>query len=192
MPGHRVTWGDLVATEPTPAEVEAAAPDLAAAYNDPHNAPLMGHVDALTAADVVDHYGDLDDEGAHAFLLQRHGELVGDGDFRDLDEDAGDAEFAIMVATRASQGKGLGTRFAIMLHAFGFGVLGLRRVYVAIVPHNAGSLRLFEKLGYRRDDSERAREFADDPNDRTFSLDRATFEELHAAALAEIEIAPRA
>ena len=191
MSGHRVAWGDLVAIEPTPDEVKAAAPALAAAYNDPHNAPLMGHVDALTAHDVVDHYADLDDEGAHAFLLQRGGELVGDGDFRDLDDDTGDAEFAIMVAARATQGKGLGTHFAIMLHAFGFGVLGLRTVYVAIVPHNAGSLRLFEKLGYRRDDSPRAREFADDPHDLTFSLDRATFEDLHAAALAEIEIAPR-
>jgi RimJ/RimL family protein N-acetyltransferase len=191
MSGHRVAWGDLVALEPTPDELTAAAPALADAYNDPHNAPLMGHVDALTAADVVDHYGDLDDEGAHAFLLTQHGELVGDGDFRDLDDDAGDAEFAIMVAARASQGRGLGTRFAIMLHAFGFGVLGLRKVYVAIVPQNAGSLRLFEKLGYRPDDSDRARDFADDPSDRTFSLDRATFEELHAGALAEIEIAPR-
>ena len=41
-----------------------------------------------------------------------------------------------MIAARATQGRGLGARFAIMLHAFGFGPLGLDRIYVGIVPAN--------------------------------------------------------
>ncbi len=190
MPRHRVVWGDLAAIEPTPEEVAAAAPALAAAYNDPHNAPLMGHVDALTADDAMDHYADLADEGAHAFLLYERGELAGDGDLRDLDEEARDCEMAIMIAARASQGRGLGTRFAIMLHAFAFRALELSRVYVAIVPRNYASRRMFEKLGYVLDDSDRARELAE-PGDLTFSLERSVFETLHRAALAEIEITPR-
>jgi RimJ/RimL family protein N-acetyltransferase len=190
MPRHRIVWGDLAAIEPTPEEVAAAAPVLGAAYNDPHNAPLMGHVDALTAGDVMDHYADLADEGAHAFLLYEAGELAGDGDLRDLDDEARDCEMAIMIAARASQGRGLGTRYAIMLHAFAFRALALARVYVAIVPRNYASRRMFEKLGYVLDDGDRARELAE-PGDLTFSLERSVFETLHRVALAEIEISPR-
>lgn len=173
---HRIAWGDLVAIEPTAAEVEAAAPALAAAYSDPHNAPLMGHGEPLDRDDVIDHYADLADEGAHPFLLEHGGALAGDGDLRGIDPAHGDAECAILIAARAAQGKGLGTRFAIMLHAFGFRTLGLARVYVAIVPANTGSRRLFEKLGYRLDDSARARAFADDATDLTFSVEREAFE----------------
>jgi RimJ/RimL family protein N-acetyltransferase len=187
MPRYRVVWGDLAAVEPTPDEVAAAAPALAAAYNDPHNAPLMGHVDALTAGDVLDHYADLADEGGRAFLLYEHGVLAGDGDLRDLDDESRDCELAIMVAARASQGRGLGTRYAIMLHAFAFRALELARVYVAIVPQNYASRRMFEKLGYLPDDGDRARELAE-PGDLTFCLERSVFETLHRVSLAEIEI----
>jgi RimJ/RimL family protein N-acetyltransferase len=186
---HRIVWGDLVAFEPTPDEVAAAAPALAAAYSDAHNAPLMGHTAPLEPADVIDHYADLADEGARAFLLHDRGVLAGDGDLRDIDDGA--AELAILIAARAAQGKGLGTRFAIMLHAFAFRVLGLTRVYVAIVPANAASLRLFARLGYQPDDSPAARDYADEPSDLTFSLERAAFEQRHAAELSAIEITPR-
>ena len=42
-----------------------------------------------------------------------------------------------------------------MLHAFGYDVLGLERIYISVIPANAASRRLFEKLGYQRDDSPR-------------------------------------
>jgi RimJ/RimL family protein N-acetyltransferase len=190
MARYRIEWttelGELVACEPTEAEVAAVAPELAAAYSDPHNAALMGHVELLDADDVVDHYGDLIDEGAHAFLLHHDGALAGDADVREIDDGA--AEFAIMVGPRAAQGRGLGTRFAVMLHAFAFRVLGLSRLYVAIVPANAASLRLFDKLGYRPDSSPAARDYADDPDDMTFSVERATFERLQALSLAQIRM----
>jgi len=96
-----------------------------------------------------------------------------------------------MVAARAAQGRGLGTRFAIMLHAYAFQTLGLARVFVAIVPANVASIRLFAKLGYAPDDSPRARDFADDETDLTFSVDRATFEARCADAIAAIRITPR-
>ncbi len=192
MPRYRVEWatdaGPLAAVEPTEDEVAAVAPALAAAYSDPHNAPLMGHTEPMGADDVIDHYADLADGGARAFLLFQGDELAGDADLREIE--AGAAEFAIMVAARASQGRGLGTRFAILVHAFGFRTLELERIYVAIVPANVASQRLFARLGYQADDSAAARAFADEPDDLTFSIDRATFEAAHAAARAEIAIAP--
>jgi RimJ/RimL family protein N-acetyltransferase len=190
----RIDWttaaGRLAAIEPTRAEIAAHAAALAAAYNDPHNAPLMGHAELLSVDDVVEHYGELLDDGDHPFLLYLDDELAGDADFRGLNA-AHAAEFAFMIAARGAQGKGLGTKLATMIHAFGFAQLGLARIYAAIVPANTASRRVFEKLGHTVDRSAAARAFADEDDDIVMSIDRATFERAHAAALAELKITPR-
>ena len=182
----RISWstqlGHLVAIEPTAAEVREHAAALARAYNDPRNAPLLGHSSPLTEADVIAHYASL----AHGFLLFVDGALAGDGDVRGVAEGA--AEFAFLIASPAAQGRGLGTRFATMIHAFGFGTLGLARMYASIVPDNVASRRVFEKLGYTVDGSAAARAYADEDGDVVMSIERATFERRHAAALAQIAV----
>ena len=92
------------------------------------------------------------------------------------------------IAARCS---GLGTRIAIMLHAFGFATLGLERIYASIIPDNVASRRVFDKLGYAVDTSPAARAFADEPGDIIMAISRATFQRAHAAHLAEIQLAPR-
>lgn len=189
----RIDWetdaGQLAAFEPTPEDVRAHAAELAAAYNEPRNAALMGHTAPFTADDVIDHYADMADEGARQFFLVRDGALAGDADLRGLADGA--AEFAFMIGAPSAQGKGLGTRFALMVHAFGFGELGLATIYASVAPQNVGSRRVFEKLGYQVDASPAARAYADEPEDVVLSIDRATFERAHAAALAGIRVAPR-
>jgi RimJ/RimL family protein N-acetyltransferase len=171
-PGFRIDWaspaGVLLAIEPRLDEVAAHADALAVAYNDPRNAPLMGHADAISATEVVDHYEAMQDEGARPFLLYVDGAFAGDADLRGLTSDRGGgaAEFAFMVASPAAQGRGLGTRFAVMVH-------------------------VFDKLGYRLDGSLAARAYAETPDDLTLSIDRATFEGLHLPELAEIRVAMR-
>jgi len=149
----------------------------------------MGHTEPISDDEVVDHYGASAEGGARAFLLHVDGALVGDGDLRGLRDGA--AEFAFMIAAPSIQGKGLGTRFAVMIHAFGFVQLGLARIYASVVPHNVASRRVFEKMGYQLDDGPEARSYADEPGDVTLVIDRATFERNHAQALAQIQIAPR-
>ena len=167
----------------------AAIAALAAAYNDPHNAPLLGHTEDVDEDDVIAHYADVAEAGGRNFLVLADDQLVADGDLRKVGRGA--AEFAFMVASPGAQGKGLGTRIATMIHAFGFHRLALDRIYASIIPGNAASRRVFEKLGYRIDDSPAAREYADDPGDVTMVIDRAAFERSHAQAMAEIEIAVR-
>jgi len=192
LPGFRIDWstpaGALCALEPRLDEVAAHVGVLAEAYNDPHNAPLLGHQATISESEVLDHYESLLGQGAHPFLLYRDGELVGDGDVRGIGDGA--AEFAFLIASTAAQGRGLGTKFATMIHLFAFAHLPIDRIYASIIPANAASRRVFEKLGYAVDGSAAAREFAD-TGDVTMSVDRATFERLHAAALAEIRIAMR-
>jgi RimJ/RimL family protein N-acetyltransferase len=191
--GFRIDWqtevGALAAIEPTLEEVTAHAARLAAGYNDPRNAELMGHTAPITIDEVVDQYDAASQDGVRSFLLFVDGALVGDGDLRGIR--AGSAEFAFMIAAPTLQGKGLGTRFAVMIHAFGFAQLRLARIYASVVPQNIASLRVFEKVGYRVDDGPEARSYADEPGDLTLAIDRATFERAHARALEQILIGER-
>ncbi len=195
VPGYRIDWetpsGKLLAIEPRLDEVAGHARELALAYNEPHNAALMGHHEAISETEVVDHYEAMSDAGARAFLLYLDGELAGDADLRGLKDGA--AEFAFLVAARAAQGKGLGTRFATMIHAFAFQALALDHIYASVVPANTASRRVFEKLGFELDTSAAARAFVDKDaqDDLTFSIDRITFEGLHVAELSEIRVAMR-
>jgi RimJ/RimL family protein N-acetyltransferase len=218
QPLCQIAWvtpaGRLVAIEPRPDEVMRYAELLAAAYNDPRNAPLLGHTEDVDPDDVVAHYGDVAEAGGHNFLvfIERSetagggpdgfaggaggnglrgldGALAADADLRKVG--GGAAEFAFMVASPAAQGKGLGTRVATMVHAFGFRRLGLERIYASIIPGNAASRRVFDKLGYQLDASPAARAYADEPGDLTMGIDRAVFERSHAQAMAEIEISVR-
>lgn len=184
-----ITHGPLLALEPTPDEIRAHAAALAAGYNEPTNAELMGHTAEIPPDEVVDSYAESIANGMRAFLLFDDGAFVGDGNLRGIRN--GTAEFAFMVAARASQGKGLGTRFARMIHAFGFRTLELTRIYASVVPHNTASRRVFEKLGYAVDDSPAARAYADEPGDVVLSLDRATFLAGNADVLDQIRIALR-
>ncbi|HWU87084.1 MAG TPA: GNAT family N-acetyltransferase, partial [Kofleriaceae bacterium] len=174
--------------EPVLDEVAPLAPRLAEAYNDPRNAPLLGHTAELSEADVIEHYRGLIEGGARPFLFYRDGALAGDGDLRGMDGEA--AELAFLIADPAAQGRGLGTRFALMLHALAFGPLGLARIYASVIPANTASRRVFQKLGYADDDTELARAYADD-GDLVLSIDRATFERHHGAEAAQVRIARR-
>ncbi len=188
QPRFELQWstpvGELRAIEPVTAEVRQHARALAVAYNDPRNAALLSHTEMLSEADVLEHYA----SGGRMFLLFRDGTLSGDGDLRGISHAA--AEFAFLIASPDAQGKGLGTRFAIMLHAFAFAQLEVRRVYASVVPQNVASRRVFEKLGYLPDASAEARACAD-AGDVTLSVDRATFDRLCAGAVTEIRMAVR-
>jgi RimJ/RimL family protein N-acetyltransferase len=184
----------LVAMEPTEAEIDEAAASLADFYNEPHNRRMMAHEEELSAADVRAYYRELREEGGRPFLLYRQGEgepptLVGDADVRNIEGETG--EVAIMIGGRDVQGRGLGTRFMIMVHAFAFRALNLDRIYVSIIQANAASRRVFEKLGYLPDDSPAARDLADDETDVTLSLERARFEAARAAELGAIRVFAR-
>lgn len=184
----------LVAFEPTEAELAPHVDALVAAYNDPRNAALLGHTAHLAASDVRAHYDTLRADGAHPLLFLRDAHLVGDGDLRGIASLLGTrdrvAEFAFLVAAPGNQGRGLGTRFATMVHALAFGPLALTRVYASVIPSNAASLRVFEKLGYELDTSAAARAIAD-AGDVTLSITRTGFCSRHAEAMAGIVVAMR-
>jgi RimJ/RimL family protein N-acetyltransferase len=190
-----IEWSDgadaLRAFEPSEGELIAAAPVLARAYGAPHNSRMMGQAPgtAFDASDVIAHFARVRAGGGHPFLLQRAAGLAGDADVRN--PAPGSAELAILIADPAAQGRGLGTRFARMLQLFAFRVLDLERLYVAIIPGNTASLRLFEKLGYTPDDSPAARRHADEATDVTLSLARDQFQREAAPELVAVRLQAR-
>jgi RimJ/RimL family protein N-acetyltransferase len=181
--------GELRVYEPTLAEVLVAAPLLAAFYNDSHNAAMMTNEEEATAADVVDIFHAMRAAGDRPFFLEQDGELMGDGDFRNVQ--GVEAEFAVMVGRRVKQNRGLGTRFAAMLHGAAFRVLGFERIYATVIPRNVASRRMLDKLGYQVDSSPRAASFADHDDDIAMSVDRQQFDRVHAEILTQLVITAR-
>jgi RimJ/RimL family protein N-acetyltransferase len=172
---------ELCLIEPTIEEVRLHAAALAQDYNEPRNRALMTNEHDFTGKDVVDQFASMQAEGGRPFLLFDEHDLVGDCDLRHID--GASAELAIMVGPRAAQGKGLGTRFSIMLMALAFDRLGLTTIYASVRPENTGSLRMFDKLGYRVDTSPEARRFAEAEDDVCLSMDAQTFSAKHTERL---------
>ncbi len=186
-----VPWaqGRLCAFEPILSEVLAAAPLLAAFYNDSHNAAMMTSTQEANADDVVEIFHAMRAAGDRPFLLEQDGELMGDADFRHVQ--GAEAEFAILVGPRVQQKRGLGTRFAAMLHAAAVQVMGFERIYATVIPQNIASRRMLEKLGYQLDPSPRAASFADTEDDIAMSIDLFQFQRTHADLLTQVVITPR-
>jgi ribosomal-protein-alanine N-acetyltransferase len=182
--------GWLHVFEPTMTEVMAVAPLLAAFYNDTHNSTMLTNTRELTVAEVVETFQSLRAAGDRPFLLEQDGTLIGDADFRNID--GSEAEFAILIGRRSQQSRGLGTRFAAMMHVAALRVLGFERVYATVIPTNIASRRMLEKLGYQVDQSPRAASFADAEDDIAMSIDWGQFERAHADLLTQVVITARA
>ncbi len=172
------------AFEPSAEQLDAYCPLLADAYNEPYNRAMMANEQAFTAEQVAALWKDMWRRGGRPFLLVRGDEWIGDADFRHVED--GCAEFAIMVGPRGRQGKGVGTAFAVMLHALAFRVWKLDRIYVTILPSNTASQRLFRKLGYQIDDSPKARSYTDQDDDVSMSCDFAQLAASHGPQLEEL------
>jgi RimJ/RimL family protein N-acetyltransferase len=181
--------GSLHVFEPTLAEFVAAAPLLTAFYNDSHNSAMLTNTREMTVAEVVGTFQSLRAAGDRPFLLEQDGTLMGDADFRNVE--GSEAEFAILIGQRAQQSRGLGTRYAAMMHVAALRVLGFERVYATVIPTNIASRRMLEKLGYQVDHSPHATSFADAEDDIVMSIDWGQFERAHADLLTQAVITTR-
>lgn len=181
--------GRFVALEPNALELAAAAAPLAAYYNEAHNREMMAHQTLMTEADVREHFESLQNAGGRAFLLFLDWRLMGDADLRHVEKDR--AECAIMIGARSEQGRGLGGRYLELVHVLAFGELGLSKVFASIIPANTPSQRAFQRFGYTTDDSPDGRRYAEAPTDLTYSIDRETFQRLHAAVAAGARVTAR-
>jgi RimJ/RimL family protein N-acetyltransferase len=175
----------LEAKEPTAVELLEASRDLAAFYNDPHNAALLCNTIRFEPADVAELWGEIAATGGRAMLLFRDGELVGDAAFRRVGERS--AELGLLIGPRSLHGAGLGGRFARMLLGLAFGEMSFEHVYVAIRPENAASLRLFARAGFLCDEGPVARACRDSDEEICMVLSASRFAHGRGGALRDLE-----
>jgi RimJ/RimL family protein N-acetyltransferase len=76
---------------------------------------------------------------------------IGNVTLRNPDRENGNAEVAIVITDKASQGRGLGTDALNCLVDFGFGELRLERIYLHVFDYNARAMRSYEKAGFQTD-----------------------------------------
>jgi [ribosomal protein S5]-alanine N-acetyltransferase len=102
-------------------------------------------------ADIDSAIADAEADRRHAFGVFLGGELVGrialSQIFRGIFQNA---YLGYSIGERWN-GQGLATEAVGVAVAFGFGDLGLHRVQAAVMPRNAGSIRVLEKNGFREE-----------------------------------------
>ena len=135
-----------------------AADDLEAAHaiwSDPAVGPWIGgrHERLRTSIDELE--GHLDHQARHGFSMwaaldRATGELVGEVGLQLLEGTGPEVEIGWCFA-RSAWGRGLATEAAEAWLRTGFEFLGLDRVVAVVLPDNARSLRVCEKLGMDED-----------------------------------------
>lgn len=177
--------------EPDEEALLAAAPLLSAWYNEPQNRALLTNEHELSPEDVIAHYAAMRAAGDRPFLFTKDAALVGDGDLRGLAayEAGPEAEYALLIGEHGTKGRGLGTRFSLLVLHLAFGPLGRSRVFASVIPKNKGSLRMFEKLGFDVDGTPAGRRYAEHEHDVCLRLEAGEFARLHGAQTASIRVA---
>lgn len=98
-----------------------------------HGRWLTNHVDAGKAAQ---------------FIICADGVDVGSVFLRDIDHVHHKAEFGIFIGDDAQTGKGVGTKAATQIVAYGFEKLGLHKIFLRVLADNAGAVHCYEKAGF--------------------------------------------
>jgi RimJ/RimL family protein N-acetyltransferase len=86
-----------------------------------------------------------------AICLLSDDRRIGNVTLRNVDRENGNAELAIVISDKASQGKGHGTDALNCLVDFAFGELRLERVYLHVFDYNPRAMRSYEKAGFQTD-----------------------------------------
>ncbi|MFF2040386.1 GNAT family N-acetyltransferase [Kitasatospora sp. NPDC058170] len=80
------------------------------------------------------------------WAVRRDGLLVGHAEIKPTDVTGGHE--IIYALAPAAWGSGLGTELAEAITAYGFGTLGLTRVYATVAAPNTASLALLDRIGF--------------------------------------------
>lgn len=80
---------------------------------------------------------------------------IGSVYLRDIDREKGEAEYGIFIGESDALGCGYGTQAAERMLEYGFGTLGLKKIFLRLLKDNIKALRSYEKAGFQRIDDRR-------------------------------------
>ncbi len=75
---------------------------------------------------------------------------IGSVYLRDIDREAGTAEYGVFIGEREALGRGYGTAAAKLALAYGFETLHLKKIFLRFLKDNIGAGKSYEKAGFRR------------------------------------------
>ena len=81
-----------------------------------------------------------------SFAIEIDGECAGIISIQDINEHKAEISYWI---GRQYRGKGIMTKVVKEITKFGFGQIGLKRMYAHVFPYNKASMRVLEKAGYK-------------------------------------------
>ena len=121
--------------------------------NDPETTALMATGrEWVTRQDAVGRWG-----GPHSFIVVAHAgswwndRLAGVIGLYDRERLSEKAELRIMLGLNEARGRGVGTQAVQHLVDYGFGALGLWRIYLGTAEANVAAIRCFSKCGFQRE-----------------------------------------
>lgn len=82
------------------------------------------------------------------------GREIGSVYFRDIDTEAGTAEYGIFIGEKDALGSGYGTAAAKEALVYAFTKLHLRKVFLRFLSDNVGAWKSYERAGFRMTDRE--------------------------------------
>lgn len=80
---------------------------------------------------------------------------IGSVYLRDIDREAGTAEYGVFIGEAEALGRGYGTAAAKLALDYGFGTLHLQKIFLRFLGENTGARKSYEKAGFRMMDDRR-------------------------------------
>jgi RimJ/RimL family protein N-acetyltransferase len=126
--------------------------------NDPELRALTGGVRPMARADAEAWLAEIRRDPARlwfAVVARERDRVIGETGLLRMFHEWRAADMTVILAERASWGKGLGTEAANLLIDHAFGALSLHRLAVGVMSANARAIRFWESLGFQREGIQR-------------------------------------
>ena len=136
-----------------PLEVEEA-PLLQRWVNDPEVHRFLYRFRPVSLTEERQWLGKLHEqpeEFVFGIALREGGRLIGSCGLHRVSLPNRAAELGILIGDREEQGKGFGSEAIRLLLDYGFGTLGLHRVWLVVYENNDRGIRCYEKIGFQRE-----------------------------------------
>ncbi len=144
--------GERVRLEPL--HIRHVSEEYASWFNDPETTKYTRHGErVMTRKDIEEYVARVQDSPTdYVFAMRaKDGAHIGNITLQKLDPTKREAEFAIILGKHGYGGKGLATGAGKLLLRYGFGPLGLRRIYCGTMEGNIAMQRLAKRLGFRQE-----------------------------------------
>jgi len=83
-------------------------------------------------------------------LENKNKKLIGSTSLMKIDNDNKNAEFGIVIGDKSYWGKGIGAESARLISGFGFNVMGLNSIYLAVDEANKAGQKAYKRAGFKK------------------------------------------